>query len=76
MNILSATDKSHGRHSVAVMIHDVLGSLDHALVVAEPEVIVRTKVNDFFAFNRNYCRLGRRNDTLLLVSACCFDIGD
>lgn len=64
MDVLSAADESDRRHAVAVVIHNVLGSFDNTLVVAEAEIVVGTKVDDLLALGSNQCRLRRCNDSL------------
>src|SRR5699024_4356567 len=49
MDGLGPANKSHRRHAVAIVVDGIFGSLKHARMRRESQIIISTKVDDFLS---------------------------
>ena len=75
VDVLRTTDETHRRHTEATLVHHLLRSLDDALVVAQAQIVVGTKVQHFLSRNLNGCTLRALDEALFLVESCLANLG-
>ena len=74
VSIHRAADEAHGRHTIAALVHHVLGSLNKSRMVGESEVVVGAEVDHLFAGYVDRRCLRAFDDTFTLVETCIFDL--
>ena len=71
---LRAADEPHGRHPEAPLIERGLRGLDDAVVVCQPQVVVRAEVQHFAAVSGDQCALRAHDRSLVLGEAVGLDL--
>jgi len=72
MFLLGAADKPDRRHAESVLIECRLARLGQFIAIRQPEIIVRTKIQDLRAANRNFSGLFGGDDALEFIQSGVF----